>query len=326
MNSSISSSDQRGAGRFIGVFLAAALGIGLALAAMLILLDPYDTGRLTPLVKPGIPATGPRMANASRMRNPAFDAAILGNSTIQQINPERLGAQTGRTFVQLSVPGTGPMEQVAMIDQLMFRRGTAIKAVVLGLEHSWCDASRSLRTLHPFPFWLYDRSALNYAASLVRLDSLEFLPRRINLLRGKEKLGREDGYWNYEGPSSYHQIGKGELNTLPVPAPFRGQPAATDSLRRVLRSLPPETQLILVHPPVYALARSLAPDADRRYLATCKAEIARVAAERPGTVLIDLWTDSLENRSRQMFYDSNHYTTAMALLIEAQLAAALRRP
>jgi hypothetical protein len=161
----------------------------------------------------------------------------------------------------------------------------------------------------------------------VRMDSLEFVPRRMRLLLGKDKPGREDGYWDYEGPSMYQHNDIGaQLHAFPVPAPFRGQPAASDSLRRVLRILPAQTRLVLVHPPIYAAALSKAPDADRKNLAACKAEIARVAAERPGTVLIDLWTDSPENRSRAMFYDSNHYSNAMALLIEARLADALRGP
>jgi hypothetical protein len=324
MNSSISSSESHNPGGFLKTFLAAVVGIVLVLATVLVLLDPYDTGRLTPFVKPGIAATGPRMANASRIRNPAFDAAIIGNSTIQQISPERLGAQTGRSFVQLSVPGTGPMEQATMVEHLVFRRGASVKALVLGLEHSWCDATRSMRTLHPFPFWLYDSTTFTYAVSLVRMDSLEFLPRRIRLLLGKEKPAREDGYWNYEGAGLYQPTGMGELHGMQVPVPFRGQVAASDSLRRVLRVLPAQTRLVLVHPPVYAAAILKTPDADRKNLAACKAEIARVAAERPGTVLIDLWTDSPENRSREMFFDSNHYSNAMALLIEARLAEALR--
>ncbi len=326
MNSSISSSDREGAGRFLKAFLAVVLGVGVVLTTMLVVLDPYDTGRLTPFVKAGIPATGPRVSNVSRLRNPAFDAVIIGNSTIQQISPERLNAQTGRSFVQLSVPGTGPMEHVALIDHLVYRRGTAIKAVVLGLENSWCDASRSLRALHPFPFWLYDRNPLVYAGSLVRMDSLEFVPRRIRLLLGQEKPGRADGYWDYEGVGRYQPTGMGELQALPIPSAYRGQAAATDSLRRVLRSLPSQTRLILVHPPVYAAARKANPASDAQTLAACKAAIASVVAERPGTQLIDLWIDSADNRTREMFFDSNHYSSAMALLIEARLAEALRRP
>ncbi len=326
MNSSISSSDRGSADGFLKAFLAVALGAGLALTALLVLLDPYDTGRLTPFVKAGIPTTGPRVSHVSRLRNPAFDAAIIGNSTIQQISPDRLNAQTGRSFVQLSVPGTGPKEHVALLDHLVYQRGNAIKAVVLGLENSWCDASRSVRTLHPFPFWLYDRNPLVYASSLVRMDSLEFVPRRIRLLLGKEKPGRADGYWDYEGAGKYQPTGTSELHALPIPPAYRGQAAATDSLRQVLRSLPSQTRLILVHPPVYAAARKAHPASDDQTLAACKAAIARVVAERPGTQLIDLWIDSPDNRAREMFYDSNHYSSAMAMQIEARVANALRRP
>ena len=198
MISSTSSSDRERGRGFIGTFVVVFLGLGLALAALLILLDPYDTARLTPFPKAGMPETGPRVAHASRMRNPEFNAAIFGNSTIQILSPERLDAATGLRFVQLSVPGTGPMEQASMIEHLIRKRGSAIKTMALGLDSTWCDASRSSRTVHPFPFWLYDSNSLTYLTSLVRMDSLEFLPKRIRLLLGKGPFARSDGFWRSE--------------------------------------------------------------------------------------------------------------------------------
>jgi hypothetical protein len=325
MISSISSSEQERGRGFVGAFVAVFLGFGLALAALLVLLDPYDTARLTPFPKAGMPETGPRVAHASRMRNPEFNAAIFGNSTIQILSPERLNAATGLRFVQLSVPGTGPMEQVAMIEHLIRRRGSAIGTIVLGLDSSWCDASRSAQTVHPFPFWLYDKNPLTYLSSLVRMDSLEFLPKRIRLLLGKGPLARPDGYWDYEAPGGYRQYPLVDIKLPAIPTPVGGRSAATVSLARITKNLPVETRLILLHPPLFTPTPPQSTDDDRRNLAACKAELAKTVAGRPGTEIFDLWVDNPENRIRTMFYDHNHYTRAMATRVEGAISDILRR-
>lgn len=317
MISSTSSSEQERGRGFAGTFVAAVLGFGLALAAVLVLLDPYDTARLTPFPRAGVPETGPRMAHASRMRNPEFSAAIFGNSTVQILSPERLNTVTGLRFVQLSVPGTGPMEQAAMIEHLFHERGKAIGTIVLGLDSSWCDASRSARTVHPFPFWLYDSNPLRYLSSLVRMDSLEFLPKRIRLLLGKGPAARADGFWDYEAPGGYKQYPLVDIKLPAIPLPVAGRSAATDSLARIARILPAETRLLLLHPPLFSPTPPQSNGDDKRNLAACKADLASMVAGRPRTEIFDLWVDNAENRIRTSFYDHNHYTRDMALRIES---------
>jgi hypothetical protein len=324
ISSTSSSEKERGKG-FVGTFIAVFLGFGLILAALLVLLDPYDTARLTPFPKAGMPETGPRVAHASRMRNPEFNAAIFGNSTIQILSPERLNAATGLRFVQLSVPGTGPMEQAAMIEHLVRQRGNGIGTIALGLDSSWCDASRSKRTLHPFPFWLYDSNPLTYLASLVRMDSLEFLPKRIRMLLGKGPFARPDGFWDYEAPGGYKQYPLVDLKLPAIPAPVDGRRAAADTLARIVKSLPAETRLLLLHPPLFAPTPPQSTDDDTSNLSACKAELASTVAGRPRTEIIDLWIDNPENRIRTMFYDHNHYTRAMAMRVEAAISDILRR-
>jgi hypothetical protein len=326
MNSSTSSSERRpSAARFLAWFVGAAALVGLSITALLVLLDPYDTGRMTPFVRPGIPDTGPRMANASRMRNTAFDAAIIGNSTIQLISPERLDALTGRRFVQLSTPGTGPMEHEAMARRLFAVRGSGIKTLVVGMEDSWCDASRERRTVNPFPFWLYDNSPLVYLTSLIRMDTVEFLPRRIRLLAGRERLGRADGYWDYEAGGGYEAYGRKELPLRTMAPPTDGRPAATRALEMILASAPPETDIVIVHPPIFVHSSPPPRAEDIHILAECKAALRGIATRRPRTSIVDFWVDSALTRDRRMFFDHNHYRQAVAKHMEPEIAAALRR-
>ena len=97
MNSSISSSDDASAwGRWLAAFLGAfALGALLVLAVM-IAVDPYDSGRFGLLGIEGVADNTEVTANASRARDPQFDSAIFGNSTGQRLNPAELSQATGK--------------------------------------------------------------------------------------------------------------------------------------------------------------------------------------------------------------------------------------
>src|SRR4051794_32565634 len=108
MNSSISSSEVDGGTwrGFAATFLAAAALILVGFVALAYVVDPYDTGRSDLLGKPGVRPQGPRTAAPSRGRDQAFNAALIGNSHIQLLSPERLKEATGLDFVQLSVPAS----------------------------------------------------------------------------------------------------------------------------------------------------------------------------------------------------------------------------
>ena len=119
MSLSTSSSDVADAtewGRWLGVFLGA-LALGAAgIFAFVLAIDPYDSGRVGILGIRGVDDASPRTANASRARDPQFDSAVIGNSTGQLLKPSELSVLTGKNFVQLTVPGTGPREQLAIMD------------------------------------------------------------------------------------------------------------------------------------------------------------------------------------------------------------------
>ena len=191
-----------GARRFLKTFLAVAAGLVAAVACTLFVVDPYDRGH-GPVARPGTVERGPRTANVSRGRNPAFNAAIIGNSHVQLLNPDRLNTLTGFRFVQLTVPGTTPREQLAMLEWFALHhrqtlKDQAFKAVILGLDNYWCTAKAALPVDKPFPFWLYDTSDRAYFPELFRLKSLQSVPRRIAFLLGRAKAQRADGFWDYE--------------------------------------------------------------------------------------------------------------------------------
>jgi hypothetical protein len=330
MSSSISSSDasspRQTGRRFLRAFGGTAVAGCAAVLALLALADPFDTARLTPFVRAGAPLAAPRMANASRARDPRFDAAIIGNSTLQLLAPERLQALTGHRFVQLTTPGTGPLEQAALADYLFDRRGEGLLVLVLGLDRAWCDAGREGRTAHPFPFWLYDLSDLTYLQGLFRASTLPFLARRMAMLSGRGRSARPDGYWDYEalGLSAGQPADAIVIDRIPGAGPD-GRAAADLTLRRVLAAAPASTRILLVHPPVFSPTPPQATAEDRANLDRCKAALAAVAAGRAGAEILDLWVDDESTRDRSLFRDAVHVKRPFAQRIEAAIAERLGR-
>ncbi len=314
-------------------FTAAALGLTAlavaALVAFLVVLDPYDSGRLTPFPQPGVAPHGPRTANASRGRDPAFDTAIVGNSHIQLVEPARLDAQAGTRTVSLIVPATFPREQLLIIDWFL-RHHAAPKAIVIGLDAHWCRADADY-TEKPFPYWLYGRSDLDYLLGLVSYSVLEAIPGRIAALRRPETRARADGYWNYE--PDYLRIGYGEMAhvraKLAGDRPTRGSPLAAypaaQRLAAVAAAMPATTALVLVRPPRHVSGVPVPGSDAARADGACLDAYRAIAESRPRTAILDWAVDRPENRIDENFFDRTHYRAPVARLVEADIAATIRR-
>jgi len=314
-------------------YAVACVALGLLVGAFLIAIDPYDTGRLALFDGYGVPHFGQRLTAASLGREPAAEAAIIGNSTIQLIDPARLAALTGDRFVSLAIPGTGPLEQFAVADwYVRHHRGDAgkpVRVLVIGLDESWCraDGRIELSSPNPFPFWVYTRNTLSYVVNMLRMKSFEAVSRKINVMIGRELPLRADGYRDYDAGREWNAgIAAREFA---VPFNAAGPSAATEfaavaDLRRLLGELPSTAAAVLVFlprhfsslPPPYSPADQL--------LTMCKAAYRDLAAERRHTVLIDFLVDGDIARNDRNFWDQMHYRQPVAELIEADIARALR--
>lgn len=338
-SSSISSSEAAAPAQAVP-WIAFATRFALAAAALLALIlatayaiDPYDSGRSTLFAKPGVRPQGPRTANASRGRDPAFDAAVIGNSRVQLLSPDRLKAETGVAFVQLSVPRSGPREQLVLLDWFMRHRPRPAGAVVLGVDALWCTADPTLPLLAPFPFWLYTRSALDYVGGLVRFDVLEEVPRRMRyVFAANPARARPDGYWDYapeylrpDDPGGVALRGRLEGGDTRETPPIGERFPAMEALRRSLASLPAEVPVVLVLPPLYAKHLPQPGSEAAAAQARCKAAAVEAAASRPRTAVVDWRTDRPETRDPASFFDAPHYREPVARMIERDVAEALRR-
>ena len=81
--------------RFVLTFLAVLLGGLAVLFALIIVIDPYDTGRFPTFMPVGVSDENQQTASASNGRNPIFDAAVFGNSHGMLLSPAQLDKLTG---------------------------------------------------------------------------------------------------------------------------------------------------------------------------------------------------------------------------------------
>jgi len=306
----------------------------VGLVALAYAVDPYDSGRATLFAKPAVRPQGPRTAAASRGRDPAYDAAVVGNSHVQLLSPVRLKEKTGLDFVQLAVPATGPKEHLVLVDWFL-RHHAAPRALVLGTDASWCTGDPTLANAKPFPFWLFSANPLAYARGLVRLDILEELPRRFGYVFGKKAArARPDGYWDYE--ADYLGLGyetnpalRERLEEHPsdaVATNAAGRFPAAEALRELAAALPQDAALVLVFPPNYITFQP-APGTPRAAAdEACKAALKAAVASRPSTTVIDWRVDRPENRDPTLYFDQTHFRQPLAQAVENDVAAALRPP
>lgn len=323
MSSSISSSEPAPEwGRWLGTFLGAvALGAVLVFA-FVIAVDPYDSGRFGFLGIEGVSDLNPRTANASRARDPQFDSAIIGDSTAQLLKPSELSALTGARFVQLTVPGSGPREQLAILD-FFVRHHARIGAVVIAVDGAWCTRDAALPLEHPFPFWLYGESKLGYAAGLFSSRSLGRAWRRVLIGLGLRERTRADGYWDYEatGSRDFRPAIAPHLESVP---PFTGVASdvfpAIARLKEAIGKLPADVPVVLFAPPLFYthIARAggvAAADDD-----ACKKVLKGVADGRPRGGFIDYRVDNALTRDPANFMDYVHTSARAARQMEREIA------
>lgn len=317
--------------RLFSIRLAAAAALLLAgYLALALAVDPYDTGRPRLVDRDGVRPQGPRTATASRGRDPAYQAAIIGNSHIQLISPANLRAATGIPFVQLSVPGTGPGEQLIVADYFL-RHHKKARALVIGADAFWCTGDPALPPLRPFPSWLLAEDWASYLRGLLRITVVGEVVNRIGwALRASPRRAAPDGYWDYE--PDYLKLGDPDMPAR-VASRAKAAPDASDPgeggpnfpaaarLRALASRLAPDTALVLVFPPT-APATLPRPGTPRAAAAaSCRAALADAVAPR-GRV-VDWSGDRPELHGPDLFFDGSHYRRPLARRLEADIAAAI---
>jgi hypothetical protein len=323
--------------RYCLLLLTATALAALALLAVTVALDPYDAGWFTLFYRPGVPLYGQRMADASRGRDPQFDSAVIGNSTIQLLDPARLDAALGGRFVSLAIPGTGPYEQLLVLNWFLRHHKGNVRTVIIGMDGAWCDSPRIFGPAgetYPFPAWLYADKPWPYIGHMFSYKSLEAGFRRLNVVRGHTPAARPDGYNDYEAGKAYdpnaasaRMINGGAENDqaedaapAPAPPPGASRPEFA-ALAAMLDGLPGSVYVALVFPPRESSSVPPPGSDGASLVASCKSRAQGLAQSHANIRVIDFLKDGAISWPEN-FWDGIHYRGDVARQIEDAIAQA----
>jgi hypothetical protein len=313
--------------RFVQLFVITLVTALAVIYALILVLDPYDSGRFTNYAVFGVVDENPRTANVSRGRDPVFDSVVIGNSRGQLLDPKRLSDGTGLSFVQLTTPGTGPQEQLALLRWFM-RYHQRIGAVLLVADPLWCQ-QKLAPPAHPFPFWLYGESNFEYSIHMLDAKALDLAWRRTLLRLGLRKRSRPDGYWDYEAGRTWAFQPKTPVDFAPATthaSPPTVSFPAVELLRATLADLDKHVPVAIVMPPPFFTELPARGDPNAGLVAQCKGALQEITTQRPRGVFLDFETDGEITRNPKNFMDEVHYRAPIARLIESRVASALSIP
>ena len=192
-----STDEMDGWARCLKACLGALIGSAIKFFSLLIEVEPYDTGKFGWFGIDGVDDSNTHTATASRVRDPQFDSAIVGNSTAQMLHPAKLSQTTGLRFVQLYLTSGTPRQQLIVIDAFL-RHHPKPGALVIVADPLWCVNKRVEAADDYFPYWLYDNSSLTYATRLMSIPAIERALQRISIGLGWRKRNEPNGYYSYE--------------------------------------------------------------------------------------------------------------------------------
>ncbi|SDR51456.1 hypothetical protein SAMN05519103_04318 [Rhizobiales bacterium GAS113] len=311
----------RFARRFVAVFLSGLV----AIFAVIVAVDPLDSGRFPRFTAGGPLDSDGRVADVSRGQDPRFDAAIIGNSHLMLLDPKRLSAASGLSFVQLAVPAERKREDAVMVG--WFRRNHAkVAAFVINADSTICDRDPTLPLAAPFPFWLYG-SDVGYLSHLMSADMLRIGIKRVRVTMGLAHSSDPSGPVVEEQKLAF---GKPPLPVEPPPTDLSpallGDAAfpAMDHIAAALEGLSSHSLVVFVTPPAHISVLPLQGTEDWREMKTCKYELARRVAAHPNWRYLDYFLDTPETRNADNFVDNNHYRALFARKIEGDISEALR--
>jgi len=335
LSSSISGSDAVGSSaaadvlasrQWLRTFLTVAAAGFFGAAAFIVAADPYDTGRLALLRVGGVVDERPAFASASRSRDPGFDAAVIGNSHAELLDPERLSNLTGWKFVQLSVSGTSVAEQEATARSFLgHHEGKPVTALFV-LDDYWC-APQPPEGAFPFPFWLYG-NVWSYLANVISVDGFSKAWSRVELALRLKMPTRRDGYANYELTKQW-DAAAAALRVAGIP-PWESSDIGAalpgiDVLRDLSGLASSGSHFILLWTPVHANALPAPGSPAERRFDECKRGFAALALAHPFMTIIDWRVRGHVASNVQNFWDKTHYRGAVARDLEVAVAGALPR-
>lgn len=334
MSSSTSSSERPPAWwRFLAALAASAAVSSAIVYLFVVLVDPW--GRLPlHLPIPRVPiSTNARFSFPALAVSDRFDAAVIGSSTSRLLQPAVLDPLFGARFVNLAMNAATPWEQGEML-RLFARTHPQARAVMLGLDQSWCRAGPDAPRLtgRAFPGWMYGDATWRGYLSMFNLYAVQEAANQFAAAAGfKKKHYGIDGYTNFLPPDSAYDGRRvaaivaswGPVSDAPPAAGIRRLPYVED-LGELLATLPPAALRIVWFPPPMAAQLGRPGSAVAADWEACKTKAVASLRRLPNVLVVDFARPSAITLRADNYWDPLHYRIGIAARIVDDLAAASR--
>ena len=322
--------------------IGTAVGLGAAIYALLLVIDPYDTVFISPPFDRAPVTSNQRFAFPALARKRRFDSTVIGTSTVHLLEPAQLDARIGGAFVNLSMASATAYEQL-QIFRVFRRHHPRPRTVIFGLDVEWCEVVDTYKkfTPRPFPTWMYDDDPWNDLVHLFNLPTLQELARQFAYLTGirGQKFGN-DGFTDFLPPIEVYQLEKARRHLYdgqpphrkpPVAEPFDPTPevraawpfATHPLMAEMLRALPDETVKVLMFVPYHHFHQPAPGSRQDAYWAECKRRLAKLAAGFPNTHVLDFMIPSEITLRDRNYWDPLHFDRTIASQLITLIARAV---
>lgn len=260
-------------------------------------------------------------------RSGAFDAAIIGNSRIINVDPEILSERTRFSFASLATHAVWPTEQMVIL-RAFLRHQPAARAVVLGMDETWCMDPVLRSRPDVFTAGDYEEGLWRPVLQALRPHSTARtqIETRLRLLAGLEKV-RLDGFKTYD--PHYILAGQGQMEvvrpkfaserpTVPYVS-LKSFPAA-DLMQRALLELPPQAAFVLVWPPTHISVVSVPGSAAAKAMTNCFDFFTALASQHPLATVVNWAGEHPVSFVDENFFDRVHYRANVGNQLSAEIA------
>jgi hypothetical protein len=321
-----------GWGRWLAVLVALIVCPMALLYLCVLLIDPFSTGRFTPIQRIDVATRNVTLGHPGRARDLTYDAGIFGNSHAALFDPERLGQQAGRRFAQFSGLGYGPVEQVAVARAFVRQRRGRAPLLLFVLDEMSCGSkAQAARFGDSFPAFLFQNSAVEYLRGIFVPEAIKAAGYRVLMLAGFAKDRKQRNGYDVEAvaktdvPSAWSLA---DLKSSVRPsrkATSEWPPGALELMRGLFSELDDDSPLVLYFSRLPIVRLPVPGSPADEHLSKCTAAYHAIATARPRSVLINHMVDDAFARDLGNFWDSNHVRSGLAPLLEREIADAIVR-
>ncbi|MHA1113406.1 MAG: hypothetical protein ACTSRY_02735 [Alphaproteobacteria bacterium] len=316
-------------------------GVGGALYAAILIVDPYDTVWFSPPLARAPISTNQRFSFPALARKARFDSAIVGTSTTRMLEPARLDRLFGARFVNLSMNSGTAYEQMRLFE-LFARHHPRARTVIFGIDATFCQVGGTVErfTPRPFPAWMYDENRWNDLAYLFNFPTIEEAGKAFAYLVGWRPLKYGmDGYTDFLPSPAAYDLAKARRNIYGSETPRRRPPVrpaaapgaaaraawnfpALPYLARMLERTPARALKVLMFVPYHRFRQAAPGSKSAAQWAECKRRVATMAGA--DAHILDFMIDSEITRVDSNYWDPLHYSAKVAARLAELIAEGVR--